>query len=267
MNRRFFLVLFVLFYVFFFNFNIFAQTYYADLDIYVKADGKVSMSGITNYEPYQNIINSQIFTSKDLDYWILNISTDEVFDSYFFKLYLPKGANANYIKTTKNIKFDEENGRKIIIGKDINKPLRLLVQYKIGEIIDNNNQPQTQLISNQMLILILTGFFFLFTILIIMIYFNLRVKHIINTKNKDEKVDLYESKKIEEKEEYDYSILSERQQDIINILKEKNKITQKELETIMQIPKSSVSRNIRTLEIKGIVKKEQVGQTNYISLK
>ena len=50
------------------------------------------------------------------------------------------------------------------------------------------------------------------------------------------------------------------------ILKKEGKITQKELEEKMQIPKSSISRNVKTLQVKSILKKESVGQTNYLSL-
>ena len=79
----------------------------------------------------------------------------------------------------------------------------------------------------------------------------------------------YQNKKEEKaiRKEIDLAILPERQKEIINILKIKNKITQKELEEIMKIPKASISRNVKTLQVKGILKKEQVGNTNYISLK
>lgn len=243
----------------------FAQTYYADIDIYVETDGKVTIIGLTNYEPYQNIINSQKFTSKQGEFWMLNLTTNETFDTYLFKLYLPQGAIANYIKTTKNIKFDEQDGRTVIIGKDVNKELRLIAQYKI----EDKTQTSQQFISNQMIFFIILGFFLLILLLILVIYFNTKIKtdNISNNNYSNNKIENIKQEESESKPEYDYSILPQRQQDIINILKEENKITQKQLENIMQIPKSSISRNLRTLEIKGIILKEQIGQTNYISLK
>lgn len=74
----------------------------------------------------------------------------------------------------------------------------------------------------------------------------------------------------EEKEDefpIDISHLPERQQEIINILRDKKKVTQKQLEELMNIPKSSVSRNVQALFIKGIVEKQNVGQSNYVFLK
>lgn len=266
MKKSFFSIFYFILFLFLLN-NIFAQTYYADIDIYVENDGKVTIKGLTNYEPYQNILNSQQFTSKNGEYWILDLNSNETFDSYLFNLYLPNGAVLNYIKTTKNIKFDEKDGKKLIIGKDINKQFRLLAQYKI---LDDTKTGQTSLFSNQVLLFVIIGMFFLLMVLLIIIYFNLRIKHIISNKNNNNNSNNTISNDINEeiiKEKYDYSILPQRQKDIINILKEKSKITQKELENLMQIPKSSVSRNLRTLEIKGIIEKEQIGQTNYISLK
>lgn len=283
MKKFFFNIIYFILFLFLLN-NIFAQNYYANIDIYLQNDGKITIKGLTNYEPFQNILNSHQFTSKNGEYWTLNLNSNETFDSYLFNLYLPNGAILNYIKTTKNIKFDEKDGKILIIGKDTNKELRLLAQYKI---LDDNKIGQNSLFSNQVLLFVIIGIFFLLLTLLIVIYFNLKIKYIffnqnsryiniykkdIDTKNIDEiKEEKEEKKETElkeiEKERYDFSILPQRQKDIINILKEKRKITQKELEILMQIPKSSLSRNLRTLEIKEIIKKEQVGQTNYISLK
>ncbi len=66
------------------------------------------------------------------------------------------------------------------------------------------------------------------------------------------------------KEEYEH--LNERQKEILSIL-QLGKITQKKLEETMQIPKASISRNVKTLCIKGYIQKEQVGNTNYLSIK
>ena len=64
----------------------------------------------------------------------------------------------------------------------------------------------------------------------------------------------------------EYENLNERQKEILSILQE-GKITQKKLEESMQIPKASISRNVKTLCLRGYIEKKQIGNTNYLSLK
>ena len=72
--------------------------------------------------------------------------------------------------------------------------------------------------------------------------------------------------KEENKVNYDIKNLPERQQEVIKLVEKNKKMTQKQLEAAMSIPKSSVSRNVQALVIKGILKKEKAGQSNYITL-
>ena len=267
----------------------FGQNYYADIQIYVENDGSTSILGNTDFPLFKNSTNVQSFTSKDANIWTLNISTTERFENFVFELNLPENANVNYIKTTPNFRIETENDRIKIIGIGEDKPFTLLVQYKIDHV--------NKLFSEKN---ILFGLIILFIISLLIVIFvgfrivkklklNLRdeieklkkrasnvTKTTLHTNNKEqkkpekvEKNDKNENLKIKEKEKnnIDLSLFSPRQQDIIKILEEKGKITQKELETIMKIPKSSISRNIQTLVIKGVIQKESVGLTNYISLK
>jgi len=66
------------------------------------------------------------------------------------------------------------------------------------------------------------------------------------------------------KKEFDYSHFPIRQKDMIDILKKQkgNKIKQKEFEKLMLIPKSSISRNIKSLKKRGVLRCERFGTTD-----
>jgi uncharacterized membrane protein len=222
---------------------------YADIEIFVESDGSVTIDGTTNYEPFINIIDSQQFTSKKGEYWVLNITSNESFDSFVYELNLPEGAQINYIKTTPNMRIDQESSRIKLIGTGENKPFTIIVQYKIN--------PTSTFFTQGKLITLLV--IFVFIVLISSIYLFYRV--LARTKE----VSVKEIKE-ENKPTYNIKNLPERQQDIIKLIEKNKKMTQKQLEAEMSIPKSSVSRNVQTLVLKGILKKEKAGQSNYITL-
>lgn len=227
----------------------YSQDYLADIEIEVFDDGSVSIDGTTNYEDFENVVRSQQYTSKQSEYWVLNISTEERFENYLFELTLPRYAQINYMKLTPNFRIEEENNQIKLIGTGENKPFTLIVQYKI----DNKKA----LLSQNALIFGLSALFII--LVLVILFFGYRL--IKNSDNKKNEVTPEEEFKI------DISHLPERQQEIIKILKDKKKVTQKELEKVMGIPKSSVSRNVQALFIKGIVEKQNIGQSNYVFLK
>jgi uncharacterized membrane protein len=54
----------------------------------------------------------------------------------------------------------------------------------------------------------------------------------------------------------------------MNILVENKKpMTQAQIQTELKIPKASVSRNIKSLELKGLIEKESAGISNLIRIK
>jgi uncharacterized membrane protein len=62
--------------------------------------------------------------------------------------------------------------------------------------------------------------------------------------------------------------LNHRQKQIMQILHQSERpLTQSDIQRELQIPKASVSRNIRGLERKGLIEKEQIGMSNLIRLK
>lgn len=249
------------------------STYYADIQIDLDSQGLIDIYGKSDLEELINIENSPNYTSKSGSVWFFNLTTSQVMDSFLFELILPPGASINYIKTTPNFRIDEREGRIVIIGVGENKPLTILVQYEIKSKFEEKVSLFGDLIQNY--IFILVGFFGIFFGFLISKLFhkfdeNKKIKAEISKLGINTKTELVKGD-LEVKNgsalKFDTSILPQRQRDILDILKDREKITQKELESLMEIPKSSVSRNVKTLEVKGLIEKVQVGQTNYLSLK
>jgi uncharacterized membrane protein len=66
----------------------------------------------------------------------------------------------------------------------------------------------------------------------------------------------------------DFKGLNLRQKEIMNLLiNKKTPLTQTEIQRELNIPKAAVSRNIRGLEMKGLIEKEQIGMSNLIRIK
>jgi uncharacterized membrane protein len=62
--------------------------------------------------------------------------------------------------------------------------------------------------------------------------------------------------------------LNERQKQIMKLLIDRKiPLTQTDIQRELNIPKAAVSRNIRGLELKGLIEKEQIGMSNLIRLK
>ncbi len=232
--------------------NVYSQ-YYADITIDVDKHGIVTIDGKSNYKELLNITNSQLYTSKNKNVWVFNLTINKNFDNFIYELNLPKYSQTNYIKTTPTFRIAEENNRIKLIGTGENQPLKILVQYTI-------NKREEFVTENKNLIEIFS-YVLVFIVLVGSIYFFIRIR-----RNVKAIIDV-DKKKKEEKKDLNYSILPQRQQDIIKLLQERGKLIQKDLEDNMDIPKSSISRNVKTLVVKGIIKKERIGHTNYLSLR
>lgn len=211
---------------------------YADLLILVNQNGDVLFSGIDSSNTLPLGKESPEFTSKKGKIWTLNITTPITYETFIFETRFPKGAQIQYIKTTPNFRIDEEGGYLKIIGTGENKHITLIVQYQIKE------ESSFFSISTRIGIIgIFIGFFCGF-----LLRYHTKRQH----------------KSMEPNERY-YD-LNERQKEILHLLREHEILTQKKLEEHMQIPKASISRNVKTLYIKGYIEKKQLGNTNYISL-
>ncbi|MFW5705286.1 MAG: helix-turn-helix transcriptional regulator, partial [Nanoarchaeota archaeon] len=147
----------------------------------------------------------------------------------------------------------QEGERIKIIGLASNQNLNIQIQYTIGFSSGSFYSSG---------VLILAGLFIMIALIVVGLMFK------VNYSNKTllEKHESLTKKSSSGKEKIKYEILTERQKQILEIIKTGGKQTQKEIESKMHIPKSSVSRNIATLVARKYLIKEQMGQSNFISL-
>lgn len=221
-----------------------AQDYYADVTIDVDASGFVTIDGITNYP---NLLenNTDMYTSKKQSNWLLNITKDENFTDFVYALTLPEGSSINYIKTSGSIRIEEFQGKLIVKGFGENEPFLIQVQYQIVRITGED------FIKFDPISIFLITVIMVLIVILARIFFKEREK----TKNIQE-------------DGYDFKGLNQRQKQIMKLLIErKTPLTQTDIQRELSIPKAAVSRNIRGLELKGLIQKEQIGMSNLIHLK
>lgn len=220
----------------------YAIEYYADIDIEVDSAGFVNIEGETNHP---NLIteNNQSYTSKKQSSWLLEIKKDEVFSDYVYRVRLPSSASVNYVKSSGNFRIENDNGNIMINGFGQDEKMSIIIQYSLKKE-DENNLIYVFIIA----ILIIIGF-------------------VVLTLIKKKKVKL--DKPPEKKEAtYDITGLSIRQKEIMDLLLKENKpLTQAKIQKEIDIPKASVSRNLKSLELKGLIEKEKAGMTVMIKLK
>jgi uncharacterized membrane protein len=224
--------------------------YYADISIDIDNQGNIQINGISNHPFFNNETDPNLFITKSKGYWLLNITTNDIFSNYIYTINLPKNAEINYIKTQSKFRLTTDYNSLKIIGYAENNIIDLVIQYQIKQ---NTNQ-YTFIKTSYIPIFFL---FIIFTIALLSFIFILikNKKYKTNNTNEDEPTTQL------------INSLPDRQKNIYNILKEnKFEITQKEIETILKIPKSSVSRNIQSLIKKGIITKIPIGLKNKIIL-
>ena len=208
-----------------------AENYYADVVFNVQDNGNVLISGITNH-PALEIPETQELTSKQGKYWKINISINETFTNFIYEIQLPKNSVVNYMKLSDFARIEDSPDGLKIIGTGQNQEFEVIIQYYINSKIKSNYFTYTTIL-----------------IIIIGIY-------------------LFYSKKLRKKEKIKIPELTDRQKLIFNLVKNSKKpLTQKNIEDKLGLPKSSVSRNIKSLERKELITKEQRGMSNIIKLK
>jgi uncharacterized membrane protein len=231
MNRG----LWVLILVFILIGSVSAQEYYADINIIVDNSGLTTIYGETNH-PMLNIVDSPDLTSKEGKTWLLNISTQDEFSNFIYVLNLPKNAVINYMKLPAFARIEDSPTGLSIIGTGENQEFSIILQYQIKNYKSSNYLGLYLIL---FILVIITGLYFLL------------VKKLI--KNKKVKLKL--------------PTMSLRQKQIYLVLsKNKKPMTQKQIQDILKLPKSSISRNIETMVKKGILIKEQLGMSNLVSV-
>lgn len=240
-----FLILFLLFQVYGLS-----SPFYANLEINANQGGFLSFSGATNYKNFSNILNTREYTTIDKNQIMINITSKVNFTSYFFKFKYPLNAKINFIRSTKNIKITETNNQILITGFGGNEPIIFITQYSIKNF-NFYEKYKNYLISILAFISVLI-FFFIFKN-----KYKRSQNNIIKNQGDEEtspKLSIF------------LNSLTPRQQDIIDIIKLNKVTTQKILQQRLKIPKSSTSRNIKSLEIKKIIIINKIGTVKYISL-
>lgn len=211
------------------------ETYYADVTISIDDTGNAIIRGITNHETLKER-SAQELTSKKGPYWLFNLSINETFSDFVYEIRLPEGSVVNFVKSTTPVRIGSDKGTFVkAIGK--NEKLQIAIQYGIEK---KGNGPDVFYIIAGLLITG-TAAFFIF---------------------RKKKPSIHAIKPW-----YNKDMLADRQKEIVSILeKETGPMTQKQLEDRMNIPKSSLSRNIDSLVQKGILAKEEKGMTNALQL-
>jgi uncharacterized membrane protein len=229
--------------------NVTAEEYYADLTIEVDASGFVTIEGISNH-PDLLIQDTEQYTSKKQSYWLLNITKNETFSDFIYVVTLPSGSSINYLKSSGSVRIKEEEGNLLVKGFGQNTTFSVIVQYQIEKPSSEGlifGLDQSLVI---ILILIVCGAFVLF-------YFYIRSR-----------TGREEVTPISGSDEAYLKGLTTRQKKIINLLKDtKRPLTQSDIQKELAMPKAAVSRNIASLELKGLIEKEKVGMSNFIRLK
>jgi uncharacterized membrane protein len=227
-----------------------AEDYFADIQITVNDTGIVDIDGITNH-PDLLVENSNLFTFKKQSYWLINITKKEVFSDYIYMLTLPNGAIVNHIKTSGFVGIEEESGKLIISGTGQNEELSIVVQYQIKSTLDEQSP---------------FDFIILFTLVLLIIILTIFLVYLI-FKNK-QKESIKSDVEIADEVKYSLKGLTDRQKEIVQLLiNVKRPLTQIDIQKELKIPKAAVSRNVHSLEIKGLIEIEKVGMSNLIRLK
>jgi len=228
-----------------------ASDYYADLEIVVDDSGFVTIDGITNH-PDLIAENTELYTSKKQSFWLLNITKNEVFSDFIFTLTLPKNSEISYVSSSGSVIISEELGSLIVKGLGENESLSIIVQYKTKKTLEAEGIFGLDVFSFILLAFIIVLIILFFIVLIFM--------------DKQKKQTFI--KKTKNDEEINLRGLNNRQKKIIKLLIERKRpLTQTEMQRELNIPKAAVSRNIRSLELKGLIEKEQIGISNLIRLK
>jgi uncharacterized membrane protein len=232
--------------------NALAQTYYADLSINLGQDGTATISGLTNHPQLESKTTSDL-TSKKGSVWTFNLSLpkEDEFSDYVYEIVLPTGAAVNYVKSSGSFRLAGRGDQIIVYGSGENESLSVLIQYQIGAT-QSKTTPVEYYYIGAILLISLGGLIFFF-------YLG-RKKH-LSSKEKPE----FETSP---NEEVDESILSDRQKDILEVLRKAGApVNQTVICDKLNLPKSSVSRNIDSLEGLGYITKTRNGMSTMIILK
>lgn len=223
--------------------------YYADVVLQVAPDGSVAITGVSNH-PLLQPGTTQTLTTKNGEHWIFNLTIPETLQDYVIKVKLPKGASLNYVAAKNGVDISSEDGVVTVSRVGSNSSVTILIQYKLVAQQSANN-----LIS----ILIWIGLVFVVGVL----------AALAKRKSKfTQKRKALQTQRAEGIAPEILDSLPQRQREIVLLLVKASHytLTQKQLEERINIPKSSISRNVDALVRRGLIRKTQAGMTNTITL-
>jgi uncharacterized membrane protein len=245
-----------------------SQDYYADVVVDLDEAGSVTISGTANH-PLLAARSTDSLTSKRGAYWLFNLTLpkDDLFSDYVFELQLPQGAGVNYVKTSGKFRIATDGDRITVKGVGSNESLSVVVQYQLKEYAAPKEQSS---ILPYAIIGFVLGYFLLKLI-------KKKPKIVSDVKATRGGILVRESgldfegarQKTEDlgQKTLDLDALTERQKDIIKVLKDEGKpINQTLVCERLGLPKSSVSRNVDTLEKMGLIKKTRNGMSMMLSV-
>ncbi|HHQ44845.1 MAG TPA: hypothetical protein ENN13_01755, partial [Candidatus Altiarchaeales archaeon] len=108
----------------------FAQTYYADVELTLDDAGVAQITGRTNH-PLLSQESSSEFSRKNNGLWLFNMTLDENFSNYVFKVTLPKDASINYVKSPGPIRIEGVGSKIMVAGYGQGRRLEILLQYAV----------------------------------------------------------------------------------------------------------------------------------------
>jgi uncharacterized membrane protein len=217
-----------------------AEPYYADVSVEVDESGVSHVSSISNH-PLLQERTSDSLTSKRGGYWLFNLTLPEedVFSDFVYTVNLPEGAEVNYVKTTGQFRIISSEGRISVSGTGSDMRMSVLIQYRLSSLEETEGLWYLLPVA-------------LFIILALGIYLRFLKRRSIT----------------EEAYEPFLDVLTERQKSILRMISESDKpINQSLICERLDLPKSSVSRNVNSLVRLGLVEKTRVGMSTFLSLK
>ena len=228
-----------------------AAELYGDVEITLDDGGYVTIGGVTNY-PDLIIENTAQYTSKQQSLWTFNITKNETFSDYVYSVQLPKNSEIYSISSSGSFIIREESGNLIIEGFGINESLSIVILYQTEKYLETSGLFGLDMFSIILIIIIVVLIVSFFAVLF---FFDKRIQPTLFQKKDDD----FEGK---------LKGLNERQKKILTLLRESSiGLTQTDIQRELNMPKASVSRNIRRLELKGLIEIEHIGMSNLIRLK
>ncbi len=215
--------------------------YLGNLEFDIQDDGIAIISGNTDYSEF-NITQTDKLTSKNKENWLFELNTP-IFEKYYYSIILPKDAQINYINSPNSVRITSTNKRINIISTGSNQNIQIKIQYRIIQNDDLNSYFLEGIISGIVIVFLI----------IILSFFKYKKKKKELKSKKTNNIFLDE--------------LNDRQKKIIDILKSTKNVTQNYLLKELKIPKSSLSRNLKSLKAKDLIEIKRFGMTNKIELK